>query len=276
MSQTPGLLGSYARAVAGVAPLPRRPQELGDDERTADGIEVDRHHLAAYARVCGLRLRDALPATYVHVLAFPLSMSLMTARSFPFGVLGLVHVANRIEQERPVSAAERLDLRVSAAHLREHERGRAVDVVGEATVDGELVWRGVSTYLRIERRSGGEGPGRERREPPTPQAVWRVPGDTGRRYADVSGDRNPIHLHALTAKAFGMPRAIAHGRWVKARCLAALEDTIGDAYEVDVRFKLPLSLPGTVVFSAAPDGRFAVRSAKDGKPHLGGAVTPGG
>ena len=50
---------------------------------------------------------------------------------------------------------------------------------------------------------------------------WRLPGDLGRRYAAVSGDRNPIHLYALTAKAFGFPRQIAHGMWSKARCLAA-------------------------------------------------------
>jgi hypothetical protein len=52
---------------------------------------------------------------------------------------------------------------------------------------------------------------------------WRVPGDIGRRYARVSGDSNPIHLHPLTAKALGQPGAIAHAMWTKARCLAALE-----------------------------------------------------
>ena len=57
-------------------------------------------------------------------------------------------------------------------------------------------------------------------------ARWHLPDDLGRRYASVSGDRNPIHMHALTAKAFGFPRAIAHGMWTKARCLAALEPSL--------------------------------------------------
>ena len=88
-------------------------------------------------------------------------------------------------------------------------------------------------------------------------AHWRVPGDLGRRYAAVSGDRNPIHLHALSAKAFGFPRAIAHGMWTKARCLAALR--LPDALTAEVRFKQPILLPSTVTFGEADD-RFAVHS----------------
>ncbi len=281
MSDTPGLLGSYVKAVAGAAPLPRRPKELGDDaERSAEGIEIDRERLAAYDRVCGFRLGDTLPPTYLHVLAFPLAMAIMTDGSFPFGVLGLVHVENRIEQLRPATAAETFDLHVRAENLRDHEKGKAVDLVAEATSGSEHVWRGTSTYLR--RGGGGEGSSskdggsKERSEPPRPQAVWSVPGDIGRRYADVSGDRNPIHLHALSAKAFGMPGAIAHGMWVKARCLAALEGLLPDRLDVEVRFKTPMVLPAKAAFASRPqgDGRaFSVHDAKRGKPHLSGSLS---
>ena len=52
---------------------------------------------------------------------------------------------------------------------------------------------------------------------------WKAPADIGRQYAKVSGDYNPIHLSAVSAKLFGFPTAIAHGLWNKARTLAALE-----------------------------------------------------
>jgi hypothetical protein len=262
--------GVYARIVAGAAlsPLRRRPDELPNDERTLEGVEIDREHLTAYDRVCGFRLRDELPATYPHVLAFPLAIDLMAGSSFPFSPLGLVHVANRIEHLRPIHASERLDLRVRAADLAGHDRGTQFDMVAEATTGGEVVWRGRSTYLHRERnvRSG------DRRDDaldwPT-SAVWTVPGDTGRRYARVSGDANPIHLHPLTARAFGQPGAIAHGMWTKARCLAALEGSLPEAVTVDVRFKLPLRIPGKVAFTSG-DGAFAVRDARSGRPHLTG------
>jgi acyl dehydratase len=185
-------------------------------------------------------------------------------------------------QHRPVLVGEPFDLRVRAENLAPHDKGRTVDVVAEARVGDELAWEGVSTYLQRER--GGSGGGsrngtareaREAEEPQRPRAVWSVPGDIGRRYASVSGDSNPIHLYGLTAKLFGMPRPIAHGMWLKARCLAALEDTLPAGYSVDVRFKLPLYLPGKVAFSASSgDGGFAVHSVRDGKPHLVGEVAP--
>jgi acyl dehydratase len=244
----------------------RRPSELPDRELTRE-VGVDREHLAAYDRMCGFRLRDELPATYPHVLAFPLAMELLTG-PFPFSPLGLVHIANRIEQRRPLRAGERLDLRVWAADLRPHDRGTQFDMHAEAAVGGETVWTGRSTYLHRERGGGG---GRDRAEPPVASAIWRVPGDVGRRYASVSGDTNPIHLHGLAAKALGQPGAIAHGMWTKARCLAALEGSLPDAYTVDVRFKAPLRIPGRAAFSVDGD-RFEVWAGD--KPHLEGTVTP--
>ena len=108
-------------------------------------------------------------------------------------------------------------------------------------------------------------------------AQWRLPGDLGRRYAGVSGDRNPIHLHALTAKPLGFSSAIAHGMWTKARCLAALESTLPDAFGVDVRFRRPIMLPATVTFASERDAAstdFAVRDARKGTPHLDGRIEP--
>jgi acyl dehydratase len=258
----------YAKIALGAARP--RPKGLPDRELTRTA-QVDRDALAAYDRVCGFRLRDELPATYPHVLAFPLAMELMASGAFPFSPLGLVHVGNRIEQLRPVRADERLDLRVWAAGLRSHERGRQFEVHAEAAVAGEVVWRDASTYLHRE-GGGGSSSKRDGAAPPEPSAVWRVPGDIGRRYARVSGDANPIHLHPLTAKALGQPGAIAHGMWTKARCLAALESELSGAYAVDVRFKLPLRLPGKAAFSYR-DGEFAVHDPRSGKPHLSGRIT---
>jgi acyl dehydratase len=269
----------YGKIAVGSAlgPLRRRPAELPDRTLERTGVTVDRDALAAYDRVCGFRLADTLPATYPHVLAFPLAMELMAAGDFPFGVLGLVHVANAIEQLRPLDAGEPLDLRVWAENLAQHPRGRTVDLVAEGSVDGEVAWRDRSTYLH--RESGGAGGKKDRREaePPRAQAEWTVAGDTGRRYAAVSGDRNPIHLYGVPARLLGQKGAIAHGMWSKARCVAALEGHLPEAFMVEVSFKLPLRLPAKVAFSSSQEGaerRFALHDARSGKPHLEGALTP--
>jgi len=269
---------AYGRIAAGAAlePLRRRPAELPDTQLWRSGVEIDRARLAAYDRVCGFLLSDTLPPTYPHVLAFPLAMELMASKRFPFGVLGLVHVGNRIEQLRPLSAGEPLDLLVWTENLADHRRGRTVDVVAEGSLDGEPVWRDRSTYLHRENGSGAEAP-KDRREPPDADAVWGVPGDVGRRYASVSGDRNPIHLHPLPARLLGQPGAIAHGMWSMARCLAALQGHLPGAFAVEVAFKTAVRLPAKVAFASWHDDdgarRFALHDARSGKPHLDGALT---
>jgi len=266
----------YGKLAAGAAlgKLRRRPDGVPDTQLWRAGVEIDRKHLAAYDRVCGYRLTDTLPPTYPHVLAFPLAMELMAAGDFPFGALGLVHVGNEIAQLRPLRADETLDLLVWSERLADHPRGRTIDIVAEASVGGEAAWRDRSTYLH---RENGGSKSKEREEPPEANAIWDVPGDTGRRYASVSGDRNPIHMHGLAAKLFGQPGAIAHGMWSKARCLAALEGHLPAAFKVEVGFKLPVRLPAKVAFATRQDDggrRFALHDARSGKPHLDGTVTP--
>lgn len=237
-------------------------------ELVVPDVEVNVDRIADYDRVCGFPLTDELPPTYPQVLALPLHMALVTDPRFPLPALGLVHIENRIAQRRPLRLGERLSLRVRATPVESHPRGRKVSVVTEVRVGGELVWEGVATTLR--RESGGPRAERPAGERPA-GAQWRLAADLGRRYAAVSGDRNPIHLSKLTAKPFGFPRAIAHGMWTKARCLAALHPQLPDAFTVEVRFRRPILLPARVVFTTA-DQRFAVHDARDGTPHLEGAV----
>lgn len=292
LTGAPSILPLYARAAAPLIPgasllpfVPGRGREIPDLELTLPDARADADAVAAYAKVCGFALRDTLPPTYPHVLAFPLHMALMADGSFPFGAVGLVHVQNRIVQHRPLALGERLTLRVRATPLEPHPKGRIFAIVSEAHVGGELAWEGLSTMLRRGGgRSGSTGEKTAAKQPSNgaepaaaASAEWKLGGDLGRRYAAVSGDRNPIHMHALTAKPLGFPRAIAHGMWTKARALAALESTLPGAFAVDVAFRRPILLPGAVAFASEcqdHDIRFAVRDAKRGTPHLDGRIAP--
>jgi acyl dehydratase len=279
LSSPPSLTALYPRAVA--VPLLRKvpglgsSRELPDTELEVRDVTTDLDHLSDYTEVCGFDRMDRLPATYPHIVAFPLAMRIMAERTFPFPVLGLVHIGNEITQYRPVSPDEALSVSVRAQDLEPHDRGTQFTMAAEARVGDELVWDSRNVYLHRSGKSGGGGDKKERDEAAPVQAHWRVPGDIGRRYGAVSGDRNPIHLHGWSAKLFGMPRPIAHGMWLKARCLAELETTLPDAFSVDVRFKLPLFLPAQVAFGVGDGGGFEVRDASSGKPHLSGTISQG-
>src|SRR4051812_19195540 len=184
-------LTTYPKALVRLVPFVGGGDSLPGDVLEQPGVEVDREHLTAYQKVCGFRVSDRLPATYPHMVAFPHAMDLMTRLSFPFGAIGLVHVANEVKVLRPLTADDVFDLTVRTANLREHERGRQFDVVAEATIAGEPVWHSTSTYLHREGGRGASTSSKQHRSAPTAAegaAVWKVPGDIGRRYAAISGD----------------------------------------------------------------------------------------
>ena len=282
LASPPSLASLYARALT-VSLAPGGGDALPDRELLLRGVEPDRERVAAYCRVCGFGFREVVPGTYPHVLAFPMHLRLMTDRSFPFAALGLVHIANRIDVLAPIRIDSLLAFSLRAEDLRPHPRGTQFDLVVEATLEDRPAWRSRSTYLRRGKGEGeGSGAGDAAADPEDPplttSAIWRVPGDIGRRYAGVSGDRNPIHMHPLSARAFGFPTAIAHGMWSKARCLAAFEGRLPDAYSVAVEFRSPLRIPGKARFLSGPRGDgFAFRlETPDGEhTHLVGSVTPG-
>jgi acyl dehydratase len=298
LDSSPSILPLYARAAAPMIPgasllpfIPGGGGEIPELDLKLEGVAAEPDAVAAYAKVCGFALRDSLPVTYPHVLAFPLQMAVMADGGFPFGAVGLVHVENRIEQQRRVGIGEELTLRVRPTKLAPHPKGQTFSLLTEVTIEGIKVWESASTMLRRGkgdanavvlpirdkvRSEGGETFAPLPADAPA-GAEWKLGGDLGRRYAGVSGDRNPIHMHSLTAKPLGFPGAITHGMWTKARCLAALDSRLPDAFAVDVRFRKPILLPARVEFASAGEGEeiaFAVRDAKRQTPHLDGRVTP--
>lgn len=219
------------------------------------GVTTDRAHLEKYSEVCGFDAGPALPATYPHIAAHSLHMSLMTDTSFPFAPMGAVHLRNAITQHRPIGREEVYDLRLRASSLDPHPKGQLVELQSEATIGDEVVWEETMTvFFRGKHGAGPEKttPVLEGVEAPTGTTRWPLPENLGRTYGAVSGDRNPIHLHPLTAKAFGFPRHIAHGMWSKAHCLAQLD--LPESFRVDVEFKKPILLPSTVAFGQAASG----------------------
>ncbi len=281
-STLPMMLRAALPVLPGVNLVPgvrKSGETLPDLTLTRHDVPVDRAHVAAYSEVCGFPLKETLPVTYPHLLAFGLHMRIMTDGSFPFPAIGTVHLENTITQHRPVVASERLQVTARPDHLRPHAKGRVFDLLTTVHSGGELVWEETSTFLRIGKgdREAGRSDLDGLEQPDSTGTSWKLPGDLGRRYASVSGDHNPIHLYALTAKAFGFPRQIAHGMWSKARCLAALDGRLPDAVTTEVAFKKPVLLPGTVLFGSArrDDGyAFALSRPQDGKPHLVGRFGP--
>jgi acyl dehydratase len=226
-------------------------------ERGARGVSAEPSWLARYRRVCGLADDGALPTLAPQLMAAPLHLALLADPAFPIPAMGIVHVANRTEERARIPAAAALDLVARVAGSREAALGVEIDLVTEATLDGAIVWRTTTTALA--RRRGDTGGARTKREESATgvegaalrSAVVRVAEDTGRRYARIAGDLNPIHQRAWMARPFGFRTAIVHGTWTVARALAECADDLPPwPRVVEVRFRKPVPLPSSVVVSA--------------------------
>lgn len=288
LSEIPSLGGLYASAVSAqaVAAVKRRtqnPTSLPAVRYEATGVTPDLTHLNAYQHLLGETASDELPAGFVHVVAFPVAVALMTRSDFPMPLLGLVHLANDINQYRPIGIDEVLDIDAWAEHMLAHNRGTQVDLVVEVRSAGELVWRGVSTYLAKGRKlpdlpTASPAPRLDFDDTELPTSLWNLNPEIGRAYARISGDVNPIHLSTLSAKPFGFARAIAHGMYTAARALAVIGPERAPAFNWRVDFTTPAYLPSTVAFRAVDNDGLGCDyfgwNLGSGKPHFTGWVRP--
>ncbi|MFI8745080.1 MaoC family dehydratase [Pseudomonas sp. NPDC077186] len=275
LNAPPALPGLFLRAALRRKVSGRRLPELG----LRCPVEVNPAHLARYRQVCGIAESAYLPPVYPHILAFGLQMKLLTDRRFPFPLLGLVHLENRIRVLRPLGGLGPFQASVQLADLQAHDKGASFSLITRLEDQLGLLWEGDSRILcRALRLDGQPQPRAEQAPLPlAPLADWAAPADTGRRYARVAGDYNPIHLYAASARLFGFPRAIAHGLWNKARCLVELQARLPLAgYEVEVRFQKPVLLPTHVALQAsepAASGQFRLSGEGD-VVHMAGSWQP--
>lgn len=243
------------------------------------GVRVNGENLTAYRQVCHIPEAPHLPPLYPHVMTGSLHLAIMTMDDFPLSMMGAVHLRNHVLEHRRLRADEAFDVACELASHRIAKAGIELDVTTKLTdASGALAWESISTYL-VRGKFGEPGTPPERAEVPEGAvehevAGWPVPPGTGRRYAKVCGDYNPIHISPITAKLFGFKRDIAHGMWVAAVSLAKLGDLSGDApVRCDILFKGPTFMNSKVrlLKGGLPEGeRFELYCGGNPKPSIVG------
>lgn len=253
----PSLLELYGRVAAG-ALKPKLPKSLEGHPKiavaVAEPVVVDPARLATYLSLVKFPAEAAAadggvdaPAAFLFAEAFRVGMLAMAQPQFPFNVLGAVLSRSALRLERAVRAGDRLllDAEIDPACYRRNAKGDVEAVVRTRARDAstkKTVWTSDLTVLVLDpkrARGGGAGGGakgaaadKKKKAAAAGEAAeepflvlaqeLRIGGDAGRRYGALSGDRNPIHLHALTAQLFGFKRPIAHAMYLVGCMEAAL------------------------------------------------------
>ena len=100
-----------------------------------------------------------------------------------------------------------------------------------------------------------------------------------RRYADASGDHNPIHLDDDAARALGLPGVVAHGMLTSALTIGVVAEWAGGADRVvatSIRFAGPVVVPADAPAVLEVDGAVKKVSDDGSTADVGLAVTCGG
>ncbi|WP_035281152.1 MaoC/PaaZ C-terminal domain-containing protein [Brevibacterium album] len=277
------MLRTYAQGALQSLRLRLRPAASGDLSRVA-GPQAERRRIefvadpqrvAEFCRVVGEPVGNTVPVTCLHAEAFGASLELMSRPDFPLPLIGMVHLANSVTQHRPVEVGETVVAEVWIVELRAHPKGTEVVVTVRFEVAGEMRVEETSTMLAKGITLEGAAPAADARRkdftpPEAPTQRWRFTGADASAYARVSGDRNPIHLSAAAAKAFGFPARIAHGMHTAARALAAAQVRTRP-FSWEVEFASPVLLPGTVsvrMRNLPAETVTEVWSPKKGRPHM--------
>lgn len=229
--------------------------------------------VAAYRQLCGEGPPDVMPPIYPHLMATPLQLNLLASDDFPLALAGLVHLGQSIEWWQPLRVDDVVDIDCAVSGPVQSEHGWLFRLDTNVRRAGLCVWREEVSFLKPDpvrrarpRRLAREGDASRF----VPLLHLQFPDDIGRRYAQLSGDWNPIHLWPFTARRFGFKRPIAHGMFSLARCLSILEargvNLVGKRLEAS--FRAPVLLPAFTNFSLSehtPDERFALTDAGKGR-----------
>jgi len=279
----PALLPAYLKIL-----LSRKPRlasgKIPRSEAALSEFSIDRRKLARYEAVCGEPSSPQLPIAFPHIMATPLHLAMLASDAFPLNLFGVVHIRNRIVQKRPLRVEDTGEIHSYIEPDSVTHRGQELRLQTEVRVGGDTIWSETSTLLcRMEQQPRtSAAPVRDFQQAPQEgvrTVAFTIPAATGRRYARVSGDFNPIHITDLLARMFGFKRAIAHGMWTLARCAGAIgSSAFAMPCTLDAVFKLPISFPTDVAlesWSARGEIGFALRDAKGARrAHLLGKVFP--
>lgn len=277
LQQLPGSVETLLRA--GMTGLKKPGTALPEKGYTVSGVGVDPKQFDAFCTMFGFS-KSFVPSTYWHIRLFGLRALLASHPDAPFPLPGMVHLSDQIIQYSPISPEDTLEVTCKFGRLLAHDKGTAFETLTTLHREGEKVWEENAANLYLGKKKLASEPVESIQievETPAEQLTWDLDDTMGFKYARVSGDYNPIHLHAVGAKIMGFPKHLIHGWFTLNKTLSTEQEWLGRPHELYVSFKKPFFLPGSANSRLAWTDNvlnFETLNAKEGYPHIKGYLKP--
>jgi len=229
---------------------------------------------------------DIVPIGYIMTVA--VRMCYTVIGSLPYNCLGAAGVVVRgfaFETHRSLQPGQKCTLRAYTNPTTYVRKGYGISGVGILEDEAGTMYTKVECILLKMVRHGKKVDGKKT----TPkefsdddvlhQEEWTVDQSLPSRFLDVSGDPNPIHMHPLLGKLFGLPGNIMHGTWIFGKVMQTFEEKCKSSkYKGEIKFIKPFIIPSTGVckiYKTDDVNSFdvVVRVGKPGKRKTGAIAT---
>ncbi|MEL6251910.1 MAG: MaoC/PaaZ C-terminal domain-containing protein [Bacteroidota bacterium] len=222
-----------------------------DLHRSFDEVKLELAKMQAFADFLGSE--NKAPLSYLYCLAQRAQIAVMLEKEFTIALPGMVHLENILEEFALWSPEKAFQIEVSIEVEYKHEGALIPRCQVDFIQDAKKVASCSSVYM-ARRKSKISGKKKETPIQSFPDSIltqaWEIAGNTGRGYAKVSGDSNPIHTHGFLAKLMGFKRPIAHGWYMTSRAVIAAETSLEkEIKRIEVAFYSPVFLPSHQKFS---------------------------
>ncbi len=267
--------------------------ELSPDAGARDGAgfsDIDDDDLAT----------RPVPPSLLHALCFPSTLDLLTDPRLPVQPLGVVVTDLRWTLLRPVHPRELLELTAQVSRLSRNEAGVSFTVECILRRDGRICYREQTRYLDKGRGGttqfvsaddsatlmagafgtdvgwlplapnhrdafGVNAAGRLDIGQNVALATMRATPRQARGWADFSGDANPIHLSAATARLFGYKKVVLHGAAIDAWAAHSVGITGEQPCGGATSFRAPALLPSQLELIDMGGQNYAVVEKTSGR-----------
>lgn len=178
------------------------------------------------------------------------------AENMDFNILRAVHAEHRMIWRGILRPGDEIHTTAKIVNIETRGVNEILDLEIYCKRDDDIVVQmDYRILVRGKKKEGEKKTPPEYQEPKRGKLITKqsigVTSDQGVRYAEASGDHNPIHVSDEIARSVGLPRAILHGLCTMAMASQVIVDGLlnGDPTRLksmSVRFSSPVLLDQTI------------------------------
>ncbi|PWJ41046.1 MaoC/PaaZ C-terminal domain-containing protein [Sediminitomix flava] len=222
--------------------------------------KIDDFQLSAYKAYFGFEQAE-VPLPFLYLMAQKAQIKLMVEQDFPLAIPGMVHLENKMHYYAEPNTNQAFVLETTMEIKAKEGSLLPVSIV-KIYQDNVLIADSESLYLS-KRKSKGKKKKKEAEAKPLLREdfskQWILHANAGKEYAEISGDKNPIHTSKIGAKLFGFPSMIIHGWCSASKATASLEKEYQKPIKsIEIVFKKAIVIPRKVAIIAKKEELSAV------------------